>query len=33
VVLCVVQMLGLWAERWSFFAEGQHPQNLYHQAR
>jgi DMSO reductase anchor subunit len=33
VVLCVVQMLGLWAERWSFFAEGQHSQNLYHQAR
>jgi sulfite dehydrogenase (quinone) subunit SoeC len=33
VVLCVVQMLGLWAERWSFFAEGQHPQNLYHQSR
>jgi DMSO reductase anchor subunit len=33
VLLCVVQMLGLWAERWSFFAEGQHPQNLYHQMR
>jgi sulfite dehydrogenase (quinone) subunit SoeC len=33
VVLCVVQMFGLWAERWSFFAEGQHPQNLYHQSR
>ncbi len=33
VLLCVVHMLGLWAERWSFFAEGQHPQNLYHQMR
>jgi DMSO reductase anchor subunit len=33
VLLCGVQMVGLWAERWSFFAEGQHPQNLYHQAR
>jgi sulfite dehydrogenase (quinone) subunit SoeC len=33
VLLCGVQMLGLWAERWSFFAEGQHPQNLYHQMR
>ena len=26
----VVQMLGLLAERWSFFAEGQHLQNLYY---
>ena len=25
-----LQMLGLLAERWSFFAEGQHPQNLYY---
>lgn len=26
----VLQYLGLLAERWSFFAEGQHPQNLYY---
>jgi sulfite dehydrogenase (quinone) subunit SoeC len=25
----MLQYLGLLAERWSFFAEGQHPQNLY----
>jgi sulfite dehydrogenase (quinone) subunit SoeC len=31
LLLTVVQYLGLLAERWSFFAEGQHPQNLYHQ--
>ncbi len=30
-LLFVVQYFGLLAERWSFFAEGQHPQNLYHQ--
>jgi sulfite dehydrogenase (quinone) subunit SoeC len=30
-LLFVVQYGGLLAERWSFFAEGQHPQNLYHQ--
>jgi sulfite dehydrogenase (quinone) subunit SoeC len=33
LLLFVVQYFGLLAERWSFFAEGQHPQNLYHQAR
>ncbi len=27
----VVQLLGLLAERWLFFAEAQHPQNLYYQ--
>jgi DMSO reductase anchor subunit len=27
-----VQYLGLLAERWSFFAEARHPQNLYYQA-
>lgn len=32
-LLFVVQYFGLLAERWSFFAEGQHPQNLYHQQR
>jgi sulfite dehydrogenase (quinone) subunit SoeC len=30
-VLFLLQYLGLLAERWSFFAEGQHPQNLYQQ--
>ena len=29
-LLFVLQYLGLLAERWSFFAEGQHPQNLYY---
>lgn len=29
--LFVLQYVGLLAERWSFFAEGQHTQNLYHQ--
>jgi DMSO reductase anchor subunit len=28
----VVQYLGLVAERWFFFAEANHPQNLYYQA-
>lgn len=28
----VVQYLGLLAERWYFFAEARHPQNLYYQA-
>lgn len=28
----VVQFAGLLAERWSFFAEARHPQNLYYQA-
>jgi DMSO reductase anchor subunit len=32
-LLFVLQYVGLLAERWSFFAEGQHPQNLYHQSR
>jgi DMSO reductase anchor subunit len=30
--LWLVQFAGLLAERWSFFAEGQHTQNLYHRA-
>jgi DMSO reductase anchor subunit len=29
---CAVQYLGLLAERWFFFAEARHPQNLYYQA-
>jgi DMSO reductase anchor subunit len=28
----VAQYIGLLAERWCFFAEARHPQNLYHQA-
>ena len=28
----VVQYLGLIAERWFFFAQANHPQNLYYQA-
>ncbi|MEO7246095.1 MAG: DmsC/YnfH family molybdoenzyme membrane anchor subunit [Rubrivivax sp.] len=31
VALAALQYLGLLGERWLFFAEGQHPQNLYHQ--
>jgi sulfite dehydrogenase (quinone) subunit SoeC len=31
VLLFMVQYLGLLAERWSFFAEANHPQNLYYQ--
>ena len=31
IAAAVVQALGLLAERWLFFAEGQHPQNLYYQ--
>jgi DMSO reductase anchor subunit len=27
-----VQFAGLLAERWYFFAEAKHPQNLYYQA-
>jgi DMSO reductase anchor subunit len=27
----VVQYLGLLAERWFFFAQANHPQNLYYQ--
>jgi DMSO reductase anchor subunit len=30
--LFVLQYLGLLAERWSFFAEGRHPQNLYYRS-
>jgi sulfite dehydrogenase (quinone) subunit SoeC len=29
---CLVQYAGLLAERWYFFAEAKHPQNLYYQA-
>lgn len=29
----IVQYLGLLAERWYFFAEAQHPQNLYYQGK
>jgi DMSO reductase anchor subunit len=29
--MALVQLLGLMAERWSFFAEANHPQNLYYQ--
>lgn len=32
-LLFVVQWVGLLAERWSFFAEGQHTQNLYYRSR
>ena len=28
-VLFALQYLGLLAERWVFFADGRHPQNLY----
>jgi DMSO reductase anchor subunit len=31
-VAIVTQMAGLMAERWFFFAEANHPQNLYYQA-
>ena len=31
VAAFVVQYLGLVAERWYFFAEARHPQNLYYQ--
>ena len=31
-VVFVVQYLGLLAERWFFFAQASHPQNLYYQA-
>lgn len=30
--LCLLQLPGLLAERWSFFAEGEHTQNLYYRA-
>jgi DMSO reductase anchor subunit len=32
MVAFVVQYIGLMAERWYFFAEAKHPQNLYYQA-
>jgi len=32
LALFLLQYLGLLAERWSFFAEGQHPQNLYYRS-
>jgi DMSO reductase anchor subunit len=32
VAAFVVQFLGLVAERWHFFAQANHPQNLYYQA-
>ncbi len=31
-LLFITQWVGLLAERWSFFAEGQHPQNLYYKS-
>jgi len=31
VVAFIIQYLGLLAERWYFFAEAKHPQNLYYQ--
>ena len=31
-VLCLLQLPGLLAERWSFFAEAEHTQNLYYRA-
>ena len=33
VLLCLLQWGGLLAERWVFFADGRHPQTLYHAAR
>jgi len=31
IVAFAVQYLGLLAERWYFFADAKHPQNLYYQ--
>jgi DMSO reductase anchor subunit len=31
IVAFAIQYLGLLAERWYFFAEAEHPQNLYYQ--
>ncbi len=31
ILACAVQALGLLAERWLFFAQARHPQNLYYQ--
>jgi DMSO reductase anchor subunit len=33
IIAFAVQYLGLLAERWYFFADAQHPQNLYYQAK
>jgi DMSO reductase anchor subunit len=32
VLAFALQYLGLLAERWYFFAEANHPQNIYYQA-
>ena len=32
ILAFAVQYLGLMAERWYFFAEARHPQNLYYQS-
>lgn len=32
ILAFVIQYVGLMAERWSFFAEAKHPQNLYYQS-
>jgi DMSO reductase anchor subunit len=31
MLACVCQALGLLAERWFFFAQARHPQNIYYQ--
>jgi DMSO reductase anchor subunit len=31
LLACAVQFAGLLAERWFFFAQANHPQNLYYQ--
>ena len=33
IIAFAVQYIGLIAERWHFFADAQHPQNLYYQAK
>ena len=33
IIAFVVQYIGLLAERWHFFADAQHPQNLYYQSQ
>lgn len=32
ILAFLIQYLGLIAERWYFFAEAKHPQNLYYQS-
>jgi DMSO reductase anchor subunit len=32
ILAFVVQYIGLLAERWFFFAQANHPQNLYYQS-